>query len=104
MPRVRFSGRAKADLLKIGSYTLENWGESQALRYLGNLEDCANTIAANPSPGRDCDWIRPGLRRFETGRHVIFYRPEKAGILIVRVLHQSMLPERQKFDDRPAES
>jgi toxin ParE1/3/4 len=104
MPRVYFSGRAKADLLKIGSHTLETWGEAQALRYLSNLEDCANALAANPSLGRVCDWIRPGLRRFETGRHVIFYRPEKAGILIVRVLHQSMLPERQKFDDQPAES
>ena len=30
----------------------------------------------------------------EQGRHVIFYRPEDAGILVVRVLHQSMVPSR----------
>lgn len=104
MPTVRFSGRAKADLLNIGSYTLETWGEAQALRYFSHLEDCANTIAANSSSGRECDWIRPGLRRFETGRHVIFYRQEKGGILVVRILHQSTMPERHPFEDQPAES
>jgi toxin ParE1/3/4 len=104
VPTVRFSGRAKSDLLKIGSYTLETWGNAQALSYLKDIEDCAKTIAVNPSLGRECDWIRPELRRFETGRHVIFYRPEKGGILIVRILHQSMLPDRHPFDDQPAES
>jgi toxin ParE1/3/4 len=104
MPTVLFSGKAKADLLNIGSYTLKTWGEEQALRYLNNLENCAKTIAANPSVGRECDWIRPGLRRFETGRHVIFYRQEKSSILIIRILHQSMLPERHPFDDRSTES
>jgi len=35
----------------------------------------------------------------ESGKHVIFYRRESAGILVVRVLHQRMLPERQAMDD-----
>jgi toxin ParE1/3/4 len=104
MPTVRLSGKAKADLLSIGSYTLETWGKAQALRYLNDLEDCAKTIAANPLLGRECGWIRPGLHRFETGRHVIFYRPDKGGIILVRILHQSMMPNRHRFEDPPAES
>jgi toxin ParE1/3/4 len=103
-PTIHFSGKAKADLLHIGSYTLKTWGEAQALRYLSGLEDCAKTLAASPAIGRECDWIRPGLRRFETGRHVIFYRPEKGGILVVRILHQSMMPDRHPFHDQPTES
>jgi len=97
-------GKAKADLFSIGSYSLETWSDAQALRYLNKLEDCAKTIAANPSRGRKCDWIRSGLLRFETGRHVIFYRQEKSCIFIVRVLHQSMLPDPQRFDDHSSES
>jgi toxin ParE1/3/4 len=104
MPTVRVSGRAKADLLNIGSYTIEKWSEAQAISYLADLENCATMLAGNPSLGRECDWIRPGLRRFETGRHVIFYRREKTGILLVRILHQSMMPERHPFHDQSGES
>lgn len=100
MAALRFSRNAKADLLRIGAYTLETWGATQAARYLNDLELCAKMLAVNPSLGRACDWIRPGLRRFEKGRHVLFYRPEEQGVLVSRVLHQSMLPEQLHFEDR----
>ncbi len=99
MATVRLSGRAKADLLRIGTYTLRTWGESQAARYLDALEKCAKMLARNPAMGRSCDWIRPGLDRFENGRHVLFYRRRSGGILVVRILHQSMLPDEQRFED-----
>jgi toxin ParE1/3/4 len=94
-----FSRCAKADLLSIGAYTLETWGAAQTERYLNELERCAKMLAANPSLGRPCDWIRPGLHRFEKGRHVVFYRREGDGILVSRILHQSMLPDQQTFED-----
>jgi toxin ParE1/3/4 len=99
MPTVRFSLSAKADLLGIGAYTLQTWGSAQVERYLDNLERCAKLLAGNPSLGRSCDWIRPGLHRFEKGRHVFFYRREEDGILISRILHHNMLPEQQVFED-----
>ena len=99
MALIRFSRSAQADLLRIGAYTLETWGAAQAERYLNDLEQCAKLLAANPSLGRACDWIRPGLRRFEKGRHVMFYRQGEDGVLVSRILHQSMLPELQPFED-----
>jgi toxin ParE1/3/4 len=49
----------------------------------------------NPALGRRCDEIRGGLRRLEHGKHVIFYRQQdNDGILVSRILHQRMLPER----------
>jgi toxin ParE1/3/4 len=56
-------------------------------------------LADNPALGRSCDDIRPGLRRMESGQHVVFYREEAGGILISRILHQRMLPERHAMDD-----
>ncbi len=100
MASAGFSGRAKADLLSIGEYTLRNWGEAQTVRYLNDFEQAAKLLACNPGIGRSCDWIRPGLRRFEQGRHVMFYRQAKGGILVVRILHQSMLPDTQVFEDK----
>jgi toxin ParE1/3/4 len=100
----RFSRRAEADLLSIGRYTLSTWGHAQAVRYLDDLEACCRMLANNPALGRSCDEVRPGLRRIEHGKHVVFYRlRESGGILIVRILHQRMLPERHAIDDQDDE-
>jgi len=66
---------------------------------LTEIEDCFLRLAENPSLGRACDAIRPGLRRIEQGKHVIFYRQHAKGILVSRILHQSMLPTRHPMDD-----
>jgi toxin ParE1/3/4 len=102
--KFRFSRRAEADLLSIGEYTLCKWGENQAARYLSELEDCCQMLAHNPSLGRLCEHVRPGLRRFEHGKHVLFYREESSGILVFRILHQRMLPERHAIDSEEEES
>lgn len=99
MAKVRFSLSARADLLSIGAYTLKNWGALQAQRYLDAFEDCLNLLAGKPSLGRPCEWVRPKLHRFEKGRHVFFYRREGDGILVSRILHQSMQPDRQHFEE-----
>ena len=92
----RFSRRAEADLLAIGVYTLRKWGKAQATRYLDELEACCQMLADNPGLGRACDDIRPGLRRMERGRHIIFYRQNARGIPVSRLLHQRMLPARHR--------
>ena len=99
MATVRFSLSAKADLLSIGAYKLKNWGALQAERYLSAFEDCLKLLAGKPSLGRPCEWVRPGLHRFEKGRHVFFYRREGDGILVSRILHQSMQPDQQHFEE-----
>lgn len=99
MPAFRFSRRAEADLVGIAKYTLRTWGKAQTARYLSELEAFCQTLADNPSLGRPCDDIHPGLRRMEHGKHVVFYRQERSGILISRILHQSMLPETHDTGD-----
>lgn len=90
----RISTEAEGDIDQIVAYTIQTWGWRQADRYLGRLEDGFELLGRNPSIGRSCDSIKAGLRRFEIGRHVIFYLPEPDGVLIVRVLHETMLPSR----------
>ena len=97
MASFRFSRRAESDLTAIVAFTLRVWGEAQADEYLGQLEACFQTLADNLALGRACDEVRPGLRRFEHGRHVIFYHATADGILISRILHDRMLPKRRNF-------
>jgi toxin ParE1/3/4 len=97
--KFRFSRRAESDLLEIGSYTLGTWGEAQVERYFREMESCCQRLADYPALGRACDEIRPGLRRMEHGKHVVFYRQDSRGILVCRILHRRMLPERQSTDE-----
>lgn len=90
---LEFSAAAERDLADISGYTLSTWGDAQAERYLDAIQDSCERLAANPMLGRACDEIRPGLRRMQEGKHVIFYRIREGGIFVSRILHQSMRPE-----------
>jgi toxin ParE1/3/4 len=94
----RLSRRAEADLMEIADYTPRTWGEAQTIRYIDELEACCQQLADNPPSGRPCSNISSGLRRMEHGRHVVFYRQKVDGILVSRILHQGMLPERHAID------
>ena len=99
MATIRHSKPAKQDLIDIGAYTIRTWSEAQASAYLTELQDCCHLLALNPRLGRSCDDIRLGLRRMSQGKHVILFRQTPGGILVVRILHQSMLPHRHQVDD-----
>jgi toxin ParE1/3/4 len=85
--------RAENDLLDIGRYTVRTWGIEQCAHYVRELEACCQRLADNPSLGRSCDRIRLGYWRAEQGKHVIFYRIETDEIVVVRILHERMLPQ-----------
>ena len=65
---------SEEDLLGIGRYTLERWGEVQCRRYLTELDARFHALAKSPEAGRTCDEIRAGYRCYREGKHVIFYR------------------------------
>jgi len=90
MPSYHLSNAAADDLAGIAAFTIERFGTEQARRYRDQFETCFQTLAENPKLGRDAEEVSEGLRRFEHQSHVIFYQPGDAGILIVRILHQSM--------------
>jgi toxin ParE1/3/4 len=89
---------ARLDMIEIADYTVDRWGPSQAERYINGLEDCFQRLVGSPQMGHPCDRIRRGYRRVEHGKHVVIYRADADGVFISRILHQSMLPERQLFE------
>jgi hypothetical protein len=60
---------------------------------------CCQMLADNPALGRVSDDIRPGLRRMEHGRHVVFLPRGGGRHSVSRIVHQRMLPDRQSIDD-----
>lgn len=80
-------------------YTLETWGSRQADRYIESLKACFQDLADHPGLGRNCDAIHPSLKRMEHARHSIYFLPKPYGIRIARILHQTMLPDRQILNE-----
>ena len=99
MKHFQYTNLAKADLIDIGQYTRRTWGETQAGSYLDLIEDCCQRLAQDPGIGRIWIAARPGLRRMEQDRHVMFYRQLDDGILVCRVLHRNMLPSLHSFEE-----
>lgn len=98
LPKYLLSDAAGSDVRGIFQYTNTRRNREQALRYGAGLRDCFRMLAHNPGIGRACDWVSPGLRRFEHEKHVVFYRVVIEGIRVSRVLHQRMLPVKSRFE------
>ncbi len=81
---------ARGDLLDIGRFTASRWGKAQRNAYLARLDDAFHQLAENPELGPDCSNIRPGIRKFPIGSHVVYYRRTGTGVRIVRILHKRM--------------
>lgn len=96
----RLSQPAKRDLISILFYTQDEWGVEQADRYYDSLLRTFQSLAVSPRIGMVSDSIARGLRRFPVEQHVVFYKIEKNGILIVRLLHKRMLPLRERLLSR----
>jgi len=98
LPNYFVSSAAGSDVRGIIRYTRLQWSAEQAARYAALIQECFRTLAQSPGMGRGCDLVSIGLRRFERGKHVVFYRIVTGGILIVRVLHQQMIPAKSRFE------
>jgi toxin ParE1/3/4 len=93
----RFTKAALHDLESIGRYSLEAFGEGQALTYLDALQRACATLGEAPNPGIECTAELGRKRRvwrLQYERHVVYYQLRSSGKFVVRVLHKSMEPTR----------
>jgi toxin ParE1/3/4 len=88
-----FSPAAVADIGAIWDYTAETWGVGQADRYVDDIRSACVALAEGEQAGRRVD-VLDGYLKYPVGRHLIFSRQVGTGIVVIRVLHQSMDVER----------
>ena len=98
---VRLSAAAEKDFQGIVEWTIEHFGEAQALVYAETLALALAALAAGPSlvDAKQRDEILKGLcslhvaRRGRKGRHFVMFRIAACGgnvVEVLRVLHDSM--------------
>ena len=86
----RLYPKAIDDLESIYLYSTEKFGIERTEAYILEIEKSFQHLADDPLVSRKCDYVRQGLRAFNTGSHVIFLEETNYGIAVIRVLHQSM--------------
>ena len=78
--------RAHADLDEMWDQISER-DPRAADRLLDRFYAAARTHAQFPESGRSREDVAPGLRSFVVKPYVVFYRPARATIEVLRVLH-----------------
>ncbi len=84
----KLSPTAKADLDNIWLYIARETNSIDiAERVIASITERLYLLTRHPSIGRRRDEdLRPGIRSFTVGRHVILYRVEEHEVLLLRVI------------------
>ena len=86
MPAVFRTSQAHADLVEIAFHIAEQ-NPMAAERWLDHIDAKCQALARMPEIGRKRFDLSPNLRSLAVKNYVIFYRPIRGGIQVIRVLH-----------------
>ncbi|WP_299255908.1 type II toxin-antitoxin system RelE/ParE family toxin [uncultured Aquimarina sp.] len=87
MRKFILSTKADDDIEGLYDDGLKKFGESQAIKYLEELNLMFVFLSKNSEVGKKRDEIKMKLVSFPIGSHIIFYRIFKTHIRIIRVLY-----------------
>ena len=90
------SKRADHDIKHITKRSLLDFGERQTDIYMEGLEETLEMLTKTPECGRTftSSITQKTYLHYRYVSHVVYYRQRKHDILIVRILHTKMLPEK----------
>lgn len=95
---IKISKPAESDLKDIADYTSQQWGSKQKKVYLGLIKQsflklCQDGVVATILI-KDRKDIDIGLFSYQIGKHIVYFRETDTEILIIRILHSQMDPEK----------
>jgi toxin ParE1/3/4 len=93
MLKIRVSALAESDLIGIWQYSFEESGETQADKYLEQLDSGIRKLAHNPELGMKRYYVRDESRVLFIGSLAVYYTATPEAVQIIRVLHGSMDPD-----------
>jgi len=97
---IKISKPAEIDLKDIAAYTLKQWGKLQKKSYLGLFKQSFSALSTSQSDNKTLpstqnrDDIDADLFSYRVKKHVVYYRETKQELLIIRVLHSQMDPQK----------
>ncbi|HEV3196710.1 MAG TPA: type II toxin-antitoxin system RelE/ParE family toxin [Bryobacteraceae bacterium] len=101
MKRYVVSPDARTDLDGIWDYIAERGSAESATDFVWKLYDTFTSIGSSPKAGVAAPSLLPGdTRKFPMGNYLIYYRPMRGKVLILRVLHGKRL-QKKALQKRP---
>ena len=88
--KAKFTTQAEIDIIESYVYGALTFGRDQAEGYEQDLRHAIGLIADNPRMAAERPEYEPPVRVHHHARHFIIYLVEEDGVLIVRVLRDSM--------------
>ena len=88
--KLELTAEALDDFTDIIQYTIQEWGEKQALRYKDKIDNGFQIIIANPEIGLERSDLLPNYRAFSIEHHFVVYRLKENIITVIRILHKKM--------------
>jgi toxin ParE1/3/4 len=85
LAKIERSSQAQSDLVDIWLY-IANDSPAAANKFLDQIDSICELLSASPVLGRSREELGRNLRSFPVGDYLIFYRPIRSGIVVVRVL------------------
>ena len=95
MGLIRRTRGAEQDFEDIWNYLAEVADDETADRTVRAFDDKLELLSDLPGIGRPRDELRPRLRIFPVGKYLLFYRPIRGGIELLRVIHGAMDIQRE---------
>ncbi|WP_299732808.1 type II toxin-antitoxin system RelE/ParE family toxin [uncultured Tateyamaria sp.] len=89
MSGYKVSKKAVRDITSIGEYTQKTWGLQQRRAYLSGLERAFERLSQSPKLAPLRSEIDPPVRVYRYESHLIVYKDDEDGILVLRVRHHS---------------
>lgn len=85
--RVHVTRSAERDLDNIWLYWAQRVSLDVADRMQETIAERFSVLAEQPSIGRKCEDMAPGVRCFPAGKFLIYYRKSRSTLTILHVLH-----------------
>ncbi len=83
----RLSPAALSDLDAIWDYTVRIWSVGQAETYILAIASDMSLLVRHPEIARERLEIRPPVRVYRSGSHLIIYRIEASWVSVLRIVH-----------------
>jgi toxin ParE1/3/4 len=87
MGLVRRTPTSHRDYAEIWDYVASNGSSDAADRLLRTFDEKLDLLSDFPGLGPARPELRPRLRSFPVGNYLLFYRPIRGGIELIRVIH-----------------
>ena len=94
MIELDLSPAARADLIDIRIYSIEQFGSAVADDYFLGFDEAFALLRRHPKAGAEQRVLGKGIRCFTHRRHKIIYQNEGNLLLIVRIIHHARSAKR----------